>query len=47
MWKPFEGKVYVEQPQGKVEFSANGPMVLNVKEQAPLKGELDLNGLPW
>ena len=47
MWKPFEGKVFVEQPEGKVEFSANGTMVLDVKEQAPLDGVLDLNGLPW
>jgi len=47
LWKPFQGKVYVEQPQGKVEFSSNGAMVLDVKEQAPLNGELDLKGLPW
>ena len=47
MWKPFQGKVFVEQPQGKVEFSANGAMVLDVREQAPLNGVLDLNGLPW
>ncbi len=46
-WKPFEGQVFVEQSQGKVEFSANGSMVLDVKEQAPLNGILDLNGLPW
>ena len=46
-WKPFEGKVFVEQPNGKVEFSANGAMVLDVKEKAPLDGVLDLNGLPW
>ena len=46
-WKPFEGKVFVEQPEGKVEFSANGAMVLDVKEQAPLDGVMDLNGLPW
>lgn len=47
MWKPFQGKVFVQQPQGKVEFSTNGPMVLDVKEQAPLNSVLDLNGLPW
>ena len=46
-WKPFEGKVFVEQPEGKIEFSANGAMVLDVKEEAPLNGVLDLNGLPW
>lgn len=46
-WKPFEGQVFVEQPQGKVEFSANGAMVLDVREQASTQGILDLNGLPW
>jgi len=46
-WKPFQGKIFVEQPKGKIEFSANGAMLLDVKEQAPLEGTLDLNGLPW
>ena len=46
-WKPFEGKVFVEQPKAKIEFTANEVMVLDVKEQAPLNGVLDLNGLPW
>lgn len=47
VWKPFQGQVFVEQPNGRVEFSANGAMVLDVKESAPLNGSLDLNGLPW
>lgn len=46
-WQPFQGLVYVEQLQGKIEFSANGAMVLDVMETAPLHGVLDLNGLPW
>jgi aminoglycoside 2'-N-acetyltransferase I len=46
-WKPFRGKVYVEQPEGKVEFTVNSAMVLDVREPAPLYGTLDLNGLPW
>ena len=46
-WKSFQGKVFVEQPEGKVEFSVNGAMVLDVKEEAPLSGSLDLNGLLW
>jgi len=46
-WKPFHGTVFVEQPEGRIEFSANGAMVLDVKEQAPVDGTLDLNGLPW
>jgi aminoglycoside 2'-N-acetyltransferase I len=46
-WKPFQGLVFVEQPQGKIEFSANGAMVLDIKEMAPVNGAIDLNGLPW
>jgi len=46
-WKPFKGQVFVQQLRGKIEFSANNAMVLDVKEQAPLNGSLDLNGLPW
>jgi len=46
-WKPFEGQVFVQQLWGKIEFSANHPMVLDVQEQVPLSGSLDLNGLPW
>ena len=46
-WKSFEGKIFVEQPQGKIEFTANSAMVLDVREQAPIDGALDLNGLPW
>ena len=46
-WKSFEGKVFVEQPKARIDFTANGAMVLDVKEKAPLDGVLDLNGLPW
>ena len=46
-WQPFTGTVFVEQPDGKMEFTANDAMVLDVKEQAPLDGFLDLNGFPW
>ena len=46
-WKPFMGEVFVQQPQGRLEFSANGAMMFDVKEEAPLQGVLDLNGLPW
>ena len=46
-WKPYQGLVFVEQPQGKIEFSANGAMVLTVMEEAPWQGALNLNGLPW
>jgi hypothetical protein len=46
-WKSFEGKVLAYQPEGKIDFMSKGPMVLDVREQAPLGGTLDLNGLPW
>jgi aminoglycoside 2'-N-acetyltransferase I len=47
LWAPFEGQIFVEQPKGRIEFTANTAMVLDVKEPAPLSGSLDLNGLPW
>lgn len=47
LWKPFMGQVFVEQPEGKIQFTVNETMVLDVREQAPLSGVLDLNGLPW
>ena len=47
-FKPFEGDVYVEQPdQGRVRFAAIGPYVHDVKRNAPTRGTLDLCGLPW
>jgi aminoglycoside 2'-N-acetyltransferase I len=47
MWKPFEGSVWVDQPQGKLAFSDQKAMVLDVQEAAPLGGTIDLQGLPW
>ena len=47
LWKEFMGQVFVEQPQGRINFTANVAMVLDVREPAPLGGILDLNGLPW
>lgn len=47
-WQPFQGKIFIEQPnQHKINFSAQGAMLLNLQAQAPLDGELDLQGLPW
>ena len=46
-WTPFEGQIFVEQPKGRIEFTVNTAMVLDIKEVAPLNGTLDLNGLPW
>ena len=46
-WKPFEGEVYVEQPQGRVRFEAIAPYVHDLKRSAPTRGTIDLCGLPW
>ena len=46
-WKPFDGEVYAEQPQqGRIRFDAITPYVYELR-RAPLKGTLDLCGLPW
>ena len=46
-WKPFEGEVYADQPeQGRVRFEAMAPYVYKLK-RAPLRGVIDLCGLPW
>jgi aminoglycoside 2'-N-acetyltransferase I len=46
-WKPFDGEVYVEQPQGRVRFEAIAPYVHDLKRSAPTRGTIDLCGLPW
>ena len=45
-WHPFEGEVYVEQPQGRVRFEAMAPFIFHIK-RSPRQGVLDLCGLPW
>jgi aminoglycoside 2'-N-acetyltransferase I len=45
-WKPFEGEIYAEQPEGRVRFEAIAPYVYGLK-RAPLQGVIDLCGLPW
>jgi predicted acetyltransferase len=45
-WKPFEGEIYAEQPKGRVRFEAIAPYLYALK-RAPLKGVIDLCGLPW
>jgi aminoglycoside 2'-N-acetyltransferase I len=46
-WRPFEGDIYAEQPeQGRIPFTAIAPHVLKIR-QAPLRGTIDLCGLPW
>ncbi len=47
-WQPFQGEIFIEQPnQSKLKFTEQGAMLLTLQEQAPLDGELDLQGLPW
>lgn len=47
-FKPFEGDVYVEQPdRGRVRFDAIGPYVHDIKRAAPTRGTFDLCGQPW
>ncbi len=45
-WKPFDGEVWCEQPQGRVRFEAIAPYVYHIK-RAPPTGVIDLCGLPW
>ncbi len=46
-WQPFDGALLVEQPGGRVPFTANEVLVLPVHDRAPRAGTLDLQGLPW
>jgi len=45
-WKPFEGEIFCEQPQGRVRFDAIAPYVCDLR-RAPRQGTIDLCGLPW
>ncbi|THD59589.1 MAG: GNAT family N-acetyltransferase [Bradyrhizobium sp.] len=45
-WKPFDGEIYCQQPEGRVRFTAIPPYLYSLK-RAPLKGVIDLCGLPW
>src|SRR5690349_7346944 len=46
-WQPFIGDIYVEQPEGRIRFEAMSPFVFDLKRRAPLRGTIDLGGLPW
>src|SRR5579883_3024335 len=41
-WRDFTGDVFVEQPGGVVRFTATGAMVLDIVQDAPATGVLDL-----
>jgi GNAT superfamily N-acetyltransferase len=46
-WRPFAGRLLVEQPAGQTVFTLNRPMVLSGLSAAPEDGMIDLKGLPW
>ena len=46
-WLDFTGRLFVEQPAGRLEFTINRPMVLAGRRPAPRDGTIDLNGAPW
>jgi GNAT superfamily N-acetyltransferase len=46
-WRAFPGRLLVEQPAGRVEFTHNRPMVLTGRRAAPAGGVIDLHGPPW
>jgi aminoglycoside 2'-N-acetyltransferase I len=45
-WQPFAGEIYCEQPGGRIRFEATAPYLYKLK-RAPLRGVVDLCGLPW
>jgi aminoglycoside 2'-N-acetyltransferase I len=45
-WKPFDGEIYADQPEGRVRFTAIAPYVYDLR-RAPRQGTIDLCGLPW
>jgi predicted acetyltransferase len=46
-WKPFDGEIDAEQPQGRVRFEAMDPYTYDLRGRAPQNGIIDLCGLPW
>jgi len=46
-WRQFEGEVTVDQPAGSVVYRIMRAMVAPLGAPAPLRGQLDLCGLPW
>jgi aminoglycoside 2'-N-acetyltransferase I len=45
-WHSFNGKVFAQQPQGRIAFALLQPLVLDLK-LAVRSGTLDVCGLPW
>jgi GNAT superfamily N-acetyltransferase len=46
-WRLFPGRLLVEQPAGRTEFTFNRTMVLPGARPAPGGGTIDLQGPPW
>lgn len=46
-WRAFSGRLLVEQPAGRTEFTLNRPLVLPGRRPAPEGGLIDLHGPPW
>jgi aminoglycoside 2'-N-acetyltransferase I len=46
-WKCFEGAVRVDQPTGRIVYRTMTVMVAPLDGQAPMRGNVDLCGLPW
>ena len=46
-WRRFHGTLLVEQPGGVIPFTANLPMTLPGRGNAPLDGTINLCGQPW
>jgi aminoglycoside 2'-N-acetyltransferase I len=45
-WKPFEGEIFCDQPEGRIRYDATAPYVFDIR-RAPQRGTIDLCGLPW
>jgi aminoglycoside 2'-N-acetyltransferase I len=46
-WSRFEGTVEVQQPAGRITYDIMPTMVAPMRSIAPVRGNLDLVGLPW
>lgn len=45
-WKPFDGEIYAQQPNGRIRFEAIAPHVYDLRRTLR-QGVIDLCGLPW
>ncbi len=45
-FRPFDGEIWCDQPQGRIRFNAIAPYMFKLR-RAPAQGIIDLCGLPW